>query len=372
MLAFVGVLFGAIFAFKLFQSIMIKRFLAANANPVMTVSTMTVDYSTWHPRIIAVGGTRAIHGVDVTTELAGMVEEIKFEPGTEVQAGDILVQLKAESDRALLQALQATAELAKITYERDQKQFAVNAVSKQTVDSDHQNLLNNQALVEQQAAIVAKKTIRAPFAGRLGIRLVNIGQFINPGDKIVTLQDLDPIYFDFSTPQENLGKLKTGMPVIVTSDAFMGEKFEGTITTIDPLISTDTRNVQVEATIANPKKELAPGMFALASIDVGEPQNYLTLPQTAVSFNPYGDVVFVVDNKGKDKKGNPLLVVKQVFVKTGDTRGDQVAILQGLEKGQMIVTSGQLKLKNGTHVAVNNSIQLPNSPTPNLPNDHEG
>jgi membrane fusion protein (multidrug efflux system) len=218
--------------------------------------------------------------------------------------------------------------------------------------------------VAQQKAVVEKKTIRAMFDGRLGINAVNLGQYVNPGDKIVTLQSLDPIYVDFSLPQQNLSRMKIGQTVTVTTDAIPGREFEGKITAISPKVDPDTRNVQVEATIANGKHELLPGMYASVTVKSGAVQEYLTLPQTAVTYNPYGESVYVIEEGGKGADGKPVLIAKQTFVTIGETRGDQVAILKGVKPGDMVATSGQLKLKNGSTVVINNTVQPSNEPAP--------
>lgn len=371
MLIIVGILFALIFLYKGFVSFMMKRFFASQS-PVETVSTIKAEYQTWQHTLKATGSVRAIKGVNVTTELAGMVKNIYFTPGSTVEQGTVLVQLNADSDVAQLLALQATAELARITYERDKAQYAFKAVSKQTVDADLQNLKNALAQVAQQAANVEKKTIRAPFTGHLGISAVNPGQYLNPGDKVVNLQSLDPIYVDFYLPQQALAHLRMGQEVQVKSDTFPKQVFKGKITTIDPAVDTNTRNVEVEATLSNPKYELTPGMFVAAEVDTGAPQRYITLPQAAISYNPYGDIVYIVRKGGKDKHGKEnkdLLIAKQAFVVTGPTRGDQVAVLQGVKEHDVVVTSGQLKLKNGSVVAINNKVQPSNSPTPDVPNE---
>ncbi len=369
MLICVGIVLGCIFAYKVFTAIMIKRYLVTLKSPTITVSAMQAEYSLWQPKLTASGSVRAIKGMDVTTELAGMVQKIYFTPGTSVEEGTLLVQLNADSDIAALHALEANAELAQITFERDKAQYAIHAVSKQTLDVDAGNLKNLRAQVAQQAATVAKKTIRAPFTGRLGVSVVNPGQYLNPGNAIVTLQSLDPIWVDFYMPQQALAHLRAGQTVTVTSDIFPGQTYTGKITTINPAVDVNTRNVQVEATVANPKYELTPGMFAVVDVVTGEPQNFITLPQTAISYNPYGNIVYLVKETGKDEKG-PILTVTQIFVTTGETRGDQVKILQGLSEGDTVVTSGQLKLKNGSRVVIDNSIQPPNNPVPHLPNEH--
>ena len=361
MLICVGILFGGIFIYKIFMGLMLKYFLA-NQSQVVTVSAMKVEYEPWHPKLKASGSLRAIRGVNVTTELAGMVQTIYFTPGAVVEENAVLVQLKAATDIAQLQALQANAALAKINYLRDQAQFAVQAVSKATVDADAANLKSLDAQVAQQTATAAKKTITAPFAGRLGISAVNPGQYINTGDQVVTLQQLDPIYVDFYMPQQALVQLKTGQAVDVSVDTYPDKVFAGTITTIDPIVDVNTRNVEVEATVTNPDFKLIPGMFATAVVHTGAPKRYLTLPQTAISYNPYGDIIYIINQKGKGKKA--VLTVTQNFVTTGETRGDQVQILQGLKEGDRVVTSGQLKLKNGSHVIINNTVAPNNNPAP--------
>lgn len=369
MLICVGGLFGVIFGFKAIRGHMIAHAIAAQPH-IFTVSTMTVAASAWQPKITAIGSTRAIEGVNVTTELAGLVQKIYFKPGATVQKGEVLVQLNADPDIDALHSLEANAELAKITYDRDKAQYAIHAVSKATLDNDVGNLKSLDAQVAEQAATVAKKTIRAPFAGRLGISAVNLGEYLNTGATVVTLQTLNPIWVDFYLPQQDLAKIKVGIPVTVTTDGYPGKTFTGKITTINPIVETGTRNVEVEATIDNPTSELIPGMFTQVAFDTGAAQNFLTLPQTAVNFNSYGDIVYIVTQDGVDKNGKPILIANQKFVVTGDTRGEQVAILQGLKAGETVVTAGQLKLKNGSQVAVNNSVQMPDSPTPNTPDGH--
>ncbi len=369
MLVCVGVLFGAIFLYKTFVYYAVKRSLAS-ATQVLPVSVMKAGYSEWQSKITASGSLRAVLGVNVTTELAGLVTKIYFTPGTFVQEGTVLVQLNAATEIGQLQSLEASEELARITYIRDKAQYAVNAVSKQTLDTDFQNYRNFQGQVAQQAATVAKKTIRAPFTGRLGIRLINPGQYVNVGDSIVMLQTWDPIYADFLVPQQMLPLVSIGQPVTITLDAHPNKVFYGKVTTINPAIDNTTRNVTIEATLRNPTYELTPGAFITANVQTGKPQRYLTLPQTAITFNPYGDIVYIVQQTGKDKKGNPILIATQTFVVTGQTRGTEIAILKGLKEGDSVVTSGQLKLKNGSQVFINNSVVPENNPAPNLPNNY--
>ncbi|QRX82046.1 efflux RND transporter periplasmic adaptor subunit [Glaciimonas sp. PAMC28666] len=362
----------------------IKKLIAsAPKQGAQTISATTIKKVEWQPHLSSVGTMVAVRGVDVTTEIAGLVRTINFKSGDDVKAGQLLVQLNADSDIAQLRSLEANAELSASVLARDKQQFAVQAISQAQIDSDQADLKSKRALAAQQSATVDKKTIRAPFAGKLGITTVNPGQYLNPGDKIVTLQTIDPIYVDFFIPQKQLGGLLVGQVLNLTNDAYANTAFAGKVTAISSKVDPATRNVQVEATVANTKRQLLPGMFANVNVEVGGKKMYLTLPQTAITYNPYGSTVFVIKpaekkpaSKDSSAASNPPnapkegdLVVQQVFVTTGETRGDQVAVLTGLEEGQRVVTSGQLKLKNGTAVVINNTVQPLDNPSP-TPQEH--
>ena len=365
MLVAVAVLLGGLVGFNFFKGYMMQKYMASAPVPAATVSAMTADYQQWQPQLSAVGTLRAVRGVDVTTEVAGLVRSIEFKSGDDVKAGQVLVQLNADSDLAQLHALEAAADLASTVYERDKAQLAAEVISKAQVDTDAADLKSKRAQVAQQAALVEKKTIRAPFAGKLGITTVNPGQYLNTGDKVVTLQTIDPIYIDFNLPQQQLPQVSIGQKVTISTDAYKDATFEGKINAINPRIDTNTRNVQVEATIPNPRRQLLPGMFATVKVNSGDEQRYLTLPQAAITYNPYGSTVFVIKpSDKKDDKGNAVLTAQQVFVTRGPTRGDQVAILSGVDAGAQVVTSGQVKLKNGMPVVINNAVQPANSPNP--------
>jgi membrane fusion protein (multidrug efflux system) len=370
MLIAVGLLLGGVIGFNIFKGVMIAKFMASAPVPPATVSTMKADFQEWQPQLTAVGTLRAVRGVDVTTEVAGLVRSVNFKSGDEVKAGQVLTELNADSDVALLHSLEAAAELASTVYERDKAQFAADVLSQAQLDNDAADLKSKRAQVAQQVATLDKKTIRAPFAGKLGITLVNPGQYLNPGDKLVTLQTIDPIYADFYFPQQQLPQVSLGQQVTVTADAYGDTTFIGKINAINPKVDPSTRNVQVEATVPNAKRQLLPGMFATVRVNSGSEQRYLTLPQTAITYNPYGNTVFVVkrseakDEKKDEKAAAPSLIAQQVFVTTGPTRGDQVAILTGIEPGTEVVTSGGVKLKNGTPLIINNAIQPLNSPNP--------
>ena len=369
MLISVAILFGCIIAYKIFISFMINSYISKLKNPIQTVSTMEVKYSDWLPEKKATGSLRAIQGVNVTTELAGMIKNIYFVPGTVVKKDTVLVQLNIDADVAQLNALKASEELAKTNLNRDLLQFKVQAVSKAVLDSDAANLKNFSAQVTQQKAIIEKKTITAPFSGRLGISLVNLGQYLNPGDKVVTLQQLDPLYLDFYMPQQFINEIKVNQSVRTSSESFPGKTYQGKITTIDPIVDSATRNVEAEAIIANPNLELVPGMYTEVIVSTGKPKRYLTLPHSAVTFNPYGDIIYLVNEKQNESDKKSVKTVTQIFVTTGDTRGDQIAILEGLKEGDVVVTSGQLKLKNGSRIEINNTVVPANNPNPTIVNE---
>ncbi|NML97874.1 efflux RND transporter periplasmic adaptor subunit [Paraburkholderia sp. RP-4-7] len=365
MLICVGLLLAALVGFNQFRTHMFAKFMAGNAAPPATVSAVVASFQSWQPQLAAVGSLRAVRGVDVTTEVAGLVREVAFSSGQEVRAKQVLVRLNDDADVALLHSLEAAAELAQTVYRRDQAQYDIKAIAKAQLDADAADLKGKQAQVAGQAALVEKKTIRAPFAGRLGITTINPGQYINPGDAIVTLQAIDPIYADFYLPQQQLGQLAIGQTIVVDTNAYSGQTFTGKIQSVSPKVDSATRNVQIEASVDNHERKLLPGMYANVKIDAGAGQRYLTLPQTAITYNPYGATVFLVKpGTQPNAQGKTLPVAQQVFVTPGPTRGDQVAILKGVDAGAQVVTSGQLKLKNGTPLVINNSVQPTDSPNP--------
>jgi len=369
MLAAVAVVFGGVFGFQAFKAAMIKKFMSQMAQPPQTVTAGKASFSAWQPKIGAVGTLRAVKGADLSLEVAGVVDQIAFSSGDDVEAGVMLLKLRSDDDLAKLQSLQATAELNEITYERDQKQFKLQAVSQATIDTDAANLKNAKAQVAQQQAILDKKTLRAPFAGHLGIRAVDLGQYLGAGTVIVTLQALDPIFMDFFVPQQAVDQVKIGEQIAVKVDAYKDQTFVGEISAINPKVDASSRNVQIRATLKNADHRLLPGMYATVEIPTGAPENLITLPQTAISFSPYGDTVYIVDDKGAGPDGKRQLVARQSFVTTGATRGDQVAVLKGVSEGDLIVTSGQLKLHNGSSVLIDNTVAPTAEAAPNVPLD---
>lgn len=365
MLGCVGLLFGGIFGYKAFVAHMIAKAMHANQAPPVTVSTTAAKVESWQPDIAAVGTVRAREGVDVTTEIAGMVRTVHFKSGDDVRQGQLLVQLNADADVALLHSLEAQAELARTTYERDRRQFAVKAISQAVLDVSQADLKSKQAQANAQAALVAKKTIEAPFSGRIGISTVSPGQYLNPGDRIATLQAIDTVYVDFLLPQQAIAQVQLGQAVRITTDTYPDRSFQGTITALNAKVDPQTRNIEIEATLENPRHQLLPGMFAHVQVATGSTVKRITLPQTAVTYNPYGETVFVV-TPGAQNKSAPI--AKQIFVTVGPKRGDQVAILKGIQAGDTVVTSGQMKLKSGDRITVNNTIQPSNDAAP-VPTD---
>ena len=363
MIAYVLILFGVIFGIKLIHAVTVKiKEDKQLKNRVITVSAMTVKSSTWQPTISAVGSSKTYEGVNVTTELGGLITAIHFTPGQFVKQGDLLVQLDISTDVAKLHSLQAQAAFAKITYERNLKQYKIGAISQETLAGDEAQYESTAADVAEQEATIANKTVYAPFTGKLGVSLVNLGQYINPGDPIVNLQTLSPIWIDFYLPQQQLQEVQLGKPVTVSVDTYPGQHFTGKVTTINPLVDADVRNVEVEATLPNQDQKILPGMFVNVSIKSGAAKPYITLPQTAISFNPYGDIVFILKKTEKTINNQTIWQAEQQFVTAGDMRGDQIAVLKGLKTGEVVVTSGQLKLTNDSMVVINNSLAPPSSP----------
>ncbi len=364
MLIAVGVVFGLVFGFQVFKGIMIKRHFASAGVPPQTVSTTIAAEQEWQPSISAVGSLRAVKGADLSLEVAGIVDEILFDSGDEVKEGTVLLRLRTEDEEARLKSLETSAELSATTYERNKKQFEGKAISQAALDVDAANLKNARAAVDQQRAVLNKKVIKAPFSGRLGVRRVDVGQYLNPGTAAVTLQALDPIFADFYLPPLQANSVKVGQKVSVKIDSDAPTSLEGELSAIDPKVEAGSRNVLVRATLKNPTKRLLPGTPMVVNIDTGTRQRHITLPQTAVTYNPYGDTVYLAVENGKDDKGQPKLMAKQAFVVIGPTRGDQVAVFEGIKRGDVVITSGQLKLQNETPLIINNKIQPPSDPNP--------
>ena len=365
MLFSVFVLLGLIVGFNQLKTFMFNRFMAGMGVQPATVTTIVVEKQEWQPKMTSVGNVRAFRGVDLSTEVGGLVAKVPIKSGMDVNEGDLLIKLNDSADVAQLNSLIAMADLAKVINERDKAQLAIQAISKNVYDTSTADMKAKRAQVDQQTALVAKKNLKAPFSGRVGIVTINPGQYVNPGDKLLTLQTIDPIYVDFTLPQSSAGIIQAGQTIELQTDAFKDLVFLGKITAVSPKVELNTRNIQIEAQISNPEKKLLPGMFANVNINLGDRVELLTLPQTAVTYNPYGSTVFIAKKTDRlDKKGLPVMEAQQVFVTPGLTRGDQVAIVKGLEPGMTVITSGQLKLKNGTPLIINNSVLPANLPNP--------
>jgi membrane fusion protein (multidrug efflux system) len=366
----VAVLMGGIYGWHVFVAKkFIEPMMKGMASAPQTVSTTIAAASSWQPRSQALGTLRAVRGADLAAQASGVVDKIHIESGTEIAAGTVLLALKPNDDPAKLAQLQAQAELASITLKRDQEQLEAQAVSQATVDTDVSNLKAARAQVAAQQALIEEKVVRAPFAGRLGIRLVDEGQYLAAGTTVVTLQALDPIFIDFYVPQQALARLQVKQAVSATVDTYPDAPFSGNIVSVNSKVDAASRNVQVRASFANADRRLVPGMYATVAIDDGDPSTLVTLPQSAITHNPYGDTVYLVVKSGTDDKGNAKLTVVQRFVKLGDTRGDQIAVKSGIVVGDEVVTAGQMKLRNGSAVVINNKIIPSNDSNPTPPNE---
>ncbi len=366
MLVGVAVVFGGVFAIKAFFAKQTNAFFDNMPQPAVAVSSYVARTDRWSEGGEAVGTFVAVNGTDVTTEAGGVVRSIEFQAGQPVSAGTVLLRLNTANEQATLQALEASARLSAVQAQRWAQLGNQQLVSRDEVQQRQTAAANARAQVEAQRALIAQKTIRAPFSGVLGIRKVNLGQYIAPGTPIVSLQQLDPIYLDFSLPEQQVGKVVEGTMIRATVDAQPGVLFDGRITAVEPLVDPATRNFRVQATFQNPERTLRPGSFGKVAFDLGGAREVVVIPQTAVSFNPYGNAVFVIGTEKRkpgetDMQGKPLTgdkrVVTQRFVKTGATRGDLVAVTEGLKPGEQVVTSGLLKLRNGAEVTINDTIQ---------------
>jgi membrane fusion protein (multidrug efflux system) len=332
--------------------------------PPETVTTAKAHSESWERTLSAVGSLEAAQGVTVAAELPGKVSRIDLTPGTWIQAGSLLLQQDTSSEEAQLKAAEAQAALAKVNFERLRQLIETHAVSQAAYDEGEAKLREAVAQADTIRATIAKKTIRAPFSGRLGIRLVNLGQILKEGDPIVSLQAMDPIFINFMLPQQDLARIQPGLAVRITSDALPGEAIAAKITAINPQADSATRNVRVQATAANKDERLHPGMFASVAVVLPGKNQVVALPATAILPAPYGDSVFVVEEHKDEKTGTSGLAVRQQFVRIGEKRGDFVAIVSGLDKGATVVSSGVFKLRNGQSVVVDNTLNPKFSLTP--------
>lgn len=324
--------------------------------PAETVTAAPARQETWSRIVSVTGSVAAVQGVTIGAEVGGKVSQIAFEPGAVVKAGDLLVKLDTSTEEAQLRALEATADLARANLDRSRDLAQKDTISKAELDSTEAQFKQAMAQADSYRAVIAKKNIRAPFTGRLGLRLINLGQILKDGEAITTLQTLDPVFVNFSVPQQRLSVLAADTLVRITTDAAPGKTFEGKITAISPEIDPITRNVRVQATVSNVSENLRAGMFANVEVVLPQTESVLIIPATAVLYAPYGDSVFVVEEKKNEKSGQTELVLRQQFVRLGSARGDFVAVSGGLKAGEQVVTSGVFKLRTGTAVVIDNKL----------------
>ncbi|WAK03924.1 efflux RND transporter periplasmic adaptor subunit [Methylobacter sp. YRD-M1] len=339
-----ALIFGGLFGWKFYQDRLAQSRM--QAPPPVVVAVTQVKWEQWQPYLTSVGSLVAVAGVDVSNELAGKITAIHFESGQSVRKDQLLVTLDTSTDEAELRGLQADAQLAQVRLERHEKLIVKQFVSRSDYDLSRAQLAQAQAAVKAKLSVIAKKRIRAPFDGKLGIRLVDIGQYLAEGSAIVPLQQLDPIYVDFTLPEQHLGGLAVGQQMTVTVQAYPGKLFRGSISAINPLVDIETRSIKLRATLANPEQILRPGMFADVRVLSSQKQDVLTLPDTAITYNPYGDSVFVIES---DAQG---LTVQRRQVETGETRAGRVQIVKGLQAGERVVSAGQVKLRNDMPVRI--------------------
>lgn len=339
-----------------------KKF-ASFQPPPAAVTTIVAKQEQWPATLNEVGTVTAVRGVTVSADLPGIVSRIAFESGQSVHAGDVLVELDTRQERAQLAAAEADRDLAQVNFNRLQELVQEGVISRADFDKGQAEQRATEARVKEIRATIERKTIRAPFSGRLGLRQVNLGQYLSAGNPVVPLESLTPIYVNFGVPQEEAKDARVGAKVIVRAAELAGVKFAGRVTAIDSRLDEGTRNVQVQATLGNSEGRLHPGMFVNVELDTGAARPLLTLPASSISYAPYGDSVFVVAEL-RDAAGHSYRGVRQQFVKVGATRGDQVAIVSGLNGGDEVVTSGTFRLRSGAPVQVNNKVQPGNSPAP--------
>jgi membrane fusion protein (multidrug efflux system) len=334
--------------------------------PPTTVSSAVAKEEDWAPTLSSVGSISPIQGALVSAELAGVVGQIGFDNGAVAKKGDLLVQLDASAEEAQMHSSEADLDLARADLDRARDLASRKVVSKAELDSAEAKFKQKSASVDQMRSMITKKTVRAPFDGQLGIRQVNIGQTVNPGQAVVALQSLDPVFADFALPQQYLAQLSPGLEVHVTTDAVPDHVFTGKLTAVNSMVDVTTRNVTLQATLKNPDHVLRPGMFAKIEVVLPQKDRSLVIPGTAISYAPYGDSVFIIEKKADPKTGEESQIIRQQFVRIGESRGDLVSIKAGLKAGETIVGAGVFKLRNGMTVTINNDLapELQEKPQP--------
>lgn len=343
----------------------VKSAIAASTfqPPPTAVTSVVAEQVQWPATMGVIGTMEAVHGVTVSADLPGTVERIAFDSGQAVREGDVLVELDTRQEHAQLAALEAQRDLAKVNYARMQQLVKEGVISRMEYDRATAEQRQTEANVGEIRAAIARKTIRAPFSGILGIRKVNLGQYLSAGSPIVPLQSLNPIYVNVGIPQQEIGQIRVGRTLQITSEELGGKSFTGRVTAVDSIVDQATRNIQVQATLSNPEGKLRPGMFVQVELTLGNSRPVIALPASAINYAPYGDSVFVIGDM-KDQQGKTYRGVRQQFVKVEGSRGDQVAVVSGVNPGDEIVSSGVFKLRNGAAVQVNNKVQPGNNPAP--------
>jgi membrane fusion protein (multidrug efflux system) len=331
--------------------------------PPEAVTSLLAREETFPSTLKAIGSVTSVQGVTVSADLPGIVSEVAFESGTSVRAGALLVRLDTRQEQAQLAAAQAQLELARLNLDRIGDLLPKGVIARAEYDRVVAEHKQAEARVGEIRATIERKQIRAPFSGMLGIRQVNLGQYLTGGAPVVPLQSLDPIYVNFSVPQQQVAPLHVGGALRVSAEGDTGPELVGRISALDSVVDEATRNVHVQATFSNPAGRLRPGMFVEVLASVGTPELMIALPASAISYAPYGDSVFIIEDV-KGPKGETYRGVRQQFVKLGSARGDQVAVLSGVKAGEEVATSGVFKLRNGVAVHVNNQVQPANDPKP--------
>ncbi len=354
-LAAFGALLYGLFAFKAVANQKRAYAMAHRKIPPVTVSTAVAKRRTWMTHLHAVANVTAVQGVQITAQISGNVTAIYFHSGEKIKKGRRLVQIDNSTQLAQLHADQANARLAQINVNRDRKLIAHDAVSQAQLDTDSAALAADRAKVAQDMAVLDKLLIPSPFAGYLGLRQVSLGQYVSPGTPIVALNSWRPIYVDFYVPQNDLPQLRRGQKVGLTVDAYPHRTFTGTVAALSSQVNSASRNIQVRATFVNKRERLKPGMFGRATLATGVAHVYTVIPATAITYNTFGDYVYLVVHAAF--RGKPALIAKQIYVKIGEQRGNEVPVLAGVKPGDVVVRAGQVKLRTGMPIAVNNSIQ---------------
>ena len=360
---FVTVLLLGTLGFMKFRQVKSAIAHASFQPPPDAVTSVVVGQAHWPSTMSVIGTMEAVQGVMVSADLPGTVAKINFDSGKAVREGDVLVELDTKQERAQLASLEAQRDLAKVNYARMQQLVNEGVISRAEYDQATAQQRATEANVAEIRATIARKTIRAPFSGVLGIRKVNLGQYLAGGNPIVQLQKLNPIYVNVGIPQQAVGQVRVGRTLKITTEDLAGKVFTGRVSAIDSVVDEATRNIQVQATLANPDGKLHPGMFVQVELGLGESASVIPVPASAINYAPYGNSVFVITDL-KDPKGQTYRGVRQQFVKVEGSRGDQVAVVEGLKPGEEIVTSGVFKLRNGAAVQVNNTVQPGNNPAP--------